>query len=49
MKKLILSVKDFLLFRQVCEMNKIKFDYGYKHGGIVTVKADKELLKIIGY
>jgi hypothetical protein len=49
MKKLILNVKDFLQFRQVAEMYRIKFDYWYLKGGTVTVKADKLRLNEIGY
>lgn len=49
MKKLILTIKDFLQFRQVCELYRIKFTYGYKPGGQVTVQANAYDLDIIGY
>jgi len=48
MKKLILSITEFLQFRQVCELYRIKFTYGIKSGQ-VTVKANACDLNIIGY
>jgi len=48
MKKLILTITDFLLFRQVCEKFRIFFTYGIK-AGVVTVKADAKQLAEIGY
>lgn len=49
MKKLIFSIQEFLQFRQIAEKFRIFFTYGYKKGGIVTVKADAKLLEAIGY
>ena len=48
MKKLILSIKDFLQFRQVCELYRIKFTYGIKKGE-VTINANATDLEILGY
>jgi len=48
MKKLILTIKEFLQFRQVCEMYRIKFTYGIK-SGTVTVRANAYDLNQIGY
>ena len=48
MKKLILSITEFLLFRQVAEKYRIFFTYGIK-SGTVTVKADIKKLELIGY
>lgn len=49
MKKLILTIKEFLQFRQICEKFKILFTYGYKSGGTVVITADAYLLETIGY
>ena len=49
MKKLTMNVKSFLQFRQVCELYRIRFEYWYKTGGTVTVKANKTSLETIGY
>jgi len=49
MKRLKMDISSFLLFRQVAEKYRLFFTYGYKKGGIVTVKADAKLLEAIGY
>lgn len=49
MKKIIMQLKEFLQFRQTAEMYRIKFTYGYKKGGEVTVKANAFDLTQIGY
>lgn len=49
MKKIILTINEFLQFRQLCERLKIFFTYGYKKGGIVTIQADAKRLAEIGY
>ena len=49
MKKLKMHITEFLQFRQIAEKFRIFFTYGYKKGGIVTVRADAKLLEAIGY
>lgn len=48
MKKIILTINEFLQFRQLCERLKIFFTYGIKKG-VVTVQADADKLAEIGY
>lgn len=50
MKKVTLeNVKEFLLFRSVCEKFKILFQHTVKPGGVYIVEADKDQLETIGY
>lgn len=49
MKKLTLNLPDFLLFRQICELYRIYFEYEVKRGGIYNVTANANALEAIGY
>lgn len=48
MKKVIMTVREFLSFRTLAEWNKIKFSYGIKNG-MAEVVAKKTELANIGY
>jgi 5-bromo-4-chloroindolyl phosphate hydrolysis protein len=48
MKKVLMQIKEFLQFRQVAEMYRIKFTYGYSKEGI-TIIANELQLNEIGY
>ena len=48
MKTLILTITEFLHFRQVAERYKILFDYGINKG-IVTIQAKEHDLETIGF
>lgn len=49
MKKLTLTVSEFLLFRKVCELYRIAFEYWSKPGGTYEVQANAQALEQIGY
>ena len=49
MKKLLLNIKEFLLFRQVAEKYRIKFTHGPVKTGEIEVQAAALDLEIIGY
>ncbi len=49
MKKLILSIKEFLQFRQVAEQYRIQFTHGNVKTGIIEVRANAKDLETIGY
>lgn len=48
MKKVKMSINEFLQFRQIAEQMRIFFTYGLKDGQ-ATVRADREQLKTIGF
>lgn len=48
MKRLTLSINEFLQFRITCEFYKIKFTYQITAGQAI-VRADREQLKTIGF
>lgn len=48
MKKVTLSISEFLQFRQVAELYRILFTYGIKNGK-VTIQAEADKLAEIGY
>jgi len=49
MKKIKMQIKEFLQFRQTCEMYRIRFEFWHIKRGEVTVKADPKQLATIGY
>jgi len=49
MKKLILSINEFLHFRQIAERYRIQFTHGSVKTGVIEVRAKSEDLEIIGY
>lgn len=49
MKSLILSIKEFLQFRQVAEKYRIEFTHGSVRQGQVEVRASANDLALIGY
>lgn len=49
MKKLILSISEFLQFRQVAEKYRIYFTHGSVSCGTIEVQAAADDLEIIGY
>ena len=48
MEKILLNIKEFLQFRQVAELYRIRFTYGIKKG-TVTVQARASDLETIGF
>ncbi len=48
MKKVKMSINEFLQFRQIAEQMRIFFTYGLKDGQ-ATVRADRARLAEIGY
>lgn len=49
MKKVTMTVTEFLQFRQIAEQRRIKFTSGCVRNGLVDVRASKEDLEQIGY
>lgn len=48
MKKLTLTISEFLNFRATCERFRIQFSYEIIRGHAI-VRADREALKTIGF
>lgn len=48
MKKLTLTITEFLQFRTTCEFYRIRFTYQITKGHAI-VRADREALKTIGF
>lgn len=48
MKKVILTIQEFLNFRAICERLRIKFEYTIIQGKAI-VRADRQTLKELGY
>lgn len=48
MKKVKMTITEFLNFRSIAERLRIPFTYGIKNGEAI-IRADREALKTIGF